>query len=277
MTVTVTDSDGDTSLPATTTAVVQGVGLLDGTLYVIGTPQADHVTINAQGTGLLKVHANFLLDSNFVTVNAADIHTILAYLCAGDDDMTIAGNIAIRAVLHGGDGNDRLNAGGMASVLLGGNGNDTLLGGSGGDILVGGLGQDQLVGGNDNDVLIGGATSEDEDNDALRAALDAWTSTADYATRVAAVDALLSVLDDGELDKLTGSAGRDLFYDGLGDSLTDIATKKARKRCCEHLPDRVSPATRSMSRETRQERGRMRGGEHRTRPVGKPREATGRS
>ena len=36
------------------------------------------------------------------------------------------------------------------------------------------------------------------------------------------VDALMSVLDDEEVDKLTGSAGRDLFYEGIGDDLTDV-------------------------------------------------------
>ena len=39
------------------------------------------------------------------------------------------------------------------------------------------------------------------------------------------IDLLLSVQDDEEEDILTGSSGRDLFYDGLGDILTDIKTK----------------------------------------------------
>jgi len=34
------------------------------------------------------------------------------------------------------------------------------------------------------------------------------------------------VLDDEEEDRLTGSSGQDLFYDGLGDILTDVKTMK---------------------------------------------------
>ena len=97
-----------------------------------------------------------------------------------------------------------------------------LVGGSGRDILIGGLGEDRLVGGNDGDVLIGGRTDEDDDDEALMFALAAWTSSEGYAVRAAAVDALLAVLDDEEFDLLTGSSGRDLFYDGLSDILNDL-------------------------------------------------------
>ena len=57
------------------------------------------------------------------------------------------------------------------------------------------------------------------------ALLAAWTSAVDYDDRVSDIDLLLSVQDDEEEDILTGSSGRDLFYDGLGDILTDIKTK----------------------------------------------------
>lgn len=56
--------------------------------------------------------------------------------------------------------------------------------------------------------------------------LAGWTSPDDYSTRVVAIDTLLSVDDDEEEDLLTGSSGRDLFYDGLGDTLTDRKSKK---------------------------------------------------
>ena len=101
-----------------------------------------------------------------------------------------------------------------------------LVGGSGRDILIGGLGQDRLVGGNSDDVLIGGSTTDDADDDALMALLAVWTSADDYDDRVSAIDLLLSVEDDEEEDILTGSSGLDLFYDGLGDTLTDVKTKK---------------------------------------------------
>ncbi|MFV2067410.1 MAG: PKD domain-containing protein, partial [Pirellulales bacterium] len=46
VTVTVADEDGGISDALTTTAAVVGVGEVDGTLYVIGTPGRDDVEIN---------------------------------------------------------------------------------------------------------------------------------------------------------------------------------------------------------------------------------------
>jgi hypothetical protein len=43
--VVVTDDDGDSSAATVTTSVVQGVGLIDGTLYIIGTDGREHVKI----------------------------------------------------------------------------------------------------------------------------------------------------------------------------------------------------------------------------------------
>ena len=39
---------------------------------------------------------------------------------------------------------------------------------------------------------------------------------------MAAIEALLTVEDDEAEDLLTDSSGRDLFFDGLGDTLTDV-------------------------------------------------------
>ena len=223
--VTLTDDDGGVDT-LTTTAVVTGVRLTDdGVLQIVGTSEADHVSVNKQGNGLVKVHADFLSSGNFETFNAADVDKIIAYLCDGDDHMTIAGNVNTPAIIHGGGGNDHLNAGGGPTVLLGDAGDDMLVGGKGRDILIGGLGADRLVGGAADDVLIGGSTNLDHDDDGLMAAMAAWDSGDSYDDRVAAVDALLSVADDGDDDVMTGSAGRDLFYDGLGDKFTDLKKK----------------------------------------------------
>ena len=95
-----------------------------------------------------------------------------------------------------------------------------------GSILIGGRDQDRLVGGKEDDVLIGGTTDIDNDDEALMDVLTAWAEDDEYLDRVNAVDALLTVTDDEDKDKLTGSSGRDLFYDGLDDVLTDVKTKK---------------------------------------------------
>jgi hypothetical protein len=75
-----------------------------------------------------------------------------------------------------------------------------------------------VVSGVAGDVLNVGHTIADDDDEAL---MSVWTSTDLCADRVAAIDALMTVIDDEEEDVLTGSSGRDLFYDGLLDVLND--------------------------------------------------------
>ena len=185
-----------------------GIGVTARTLRIVGTDDADQISVNKQGNGTIKVHANFLSSGNFTTFNASDVDQIVAHLGAGDDHMTIAGNVDVPAILLGGAGNDHIKGGGGPSVLIGG------------------VGEDRLVGGKSGDVLIGGRVADDTNDLALLEVLSAWTSNAPYQTRVDAVDALLEVLDDDEQDLLTGGAGRDLLYDGLGDLLKDVKKKK---------------------------------------------------
>ena len=78
----------------------------------------------------------------------------------------------------------------------------------------------------DNDRLIGGRTTSDHDDLALRQALAEWVSVASYQNRVAAIDSLLTVLDDLEQDELTAGSDRDLFFASLGDDLIDVKSKK---------------------------------------------------
>ena len=90
-------------------------------------------------------------------------------------------------------------------------------------IVHGDAGNDHLHGGGGAAVLIGGRTTIDHNQDAaLTSAATLWNdAVASYAARAAAVDAFLTVIDDGNADNLTGSAGNDLFYAGLADIPTD--------------------------------------------------------
>ena len=109
--------------------------------------------------------------------------------------------------------------------LLGGDGDDNLIGGSGRSILIGGRGKDRLVGGSGDDILIGGSTAYDEDTLVLCAVSEEWNSTDSYDARVTELRLLLdatSVIDDGDVDMLSGSNGRDWFFEGLGDVVTRI-------------------------------------------------------
>jgi Ca2+-binding RTX toxin-like protein len=221
VTLTVTDDDTGTGQSATL-AVITGVGLNNGVLYVIGSSEDDTAHIQQTGGGAIKVHASFI-DEPFREFEVADVDQIISYLCQGDDRLTIAGNVTVAAIVHGDAGDDHLHGGGGPSVLLGGSGDDMLIGQSGRDILIGGTGRDRLVGGAGDDLLIGGTTSYDHNQDAaLTSALLLWTDPlASYEERAAAIDGFLTVADDGDADKLTGAAGSDLFYAGLDDFVTD--------------------------------------------------------
>jgi Ca2+-binding RTX toxin-like protein len=222
VTLTLTDDDTGTAV-SDTIAVVTGVGLNNGILYVIGSPTDDAVSINQTGRGFVKVHASFIPEA-FRSYPASEIDTIISYLCEGNDQMTISNHVGLSAILHGGGGNDMLHAGGGNTVLLGDAGDDWLIGQGGRNILIGGTGRDRLVGGRGDDVLIGGSTDQDHDDLALSAAMMFWSDESDsYDDRANNVAGALDVVDDGERDRMTGSSGRDLFFAGLDDRLTGVA------------------------------------------------------
>src|SRR5262249_46137173 len=152
---------------ATRTATVSAAMIQGDALFVGGTTGADRVTLKpTDGNGNIGV-----------TINGTSVGTfnpsarIVVYGQAGDGVIELVstkiGNhtysITERAFLHGGAGNDTLDArqADGPAVLLGGDGADTLYGGDGRAVLVGGAGADVLRGGTNDDVLIGGTTDQD--------------------------------------------------------------------------------------------------------------------
>jgi hypothetical protein len=167
------------------------------------------VTVNKQGKDQFKVHSDFFSEGNFRTFDAAAVDYIQMWLCNGDDHASIAGNVHTPASIFGSGGNDHLNGGGGRAIMIGG------------------LGADRLVGGPEDDILIGGTTDYDYDDVALLALLDEWNSDGSYADRVDNIRTGsgpflggtgymlakgVTVFDDGEFDRLTGSSGLDWFF-----------------------------------------------------------------
>jgi Ca2+-binding RTX toxin-like protein len=248
VTVILTDSqqaqtEGDTE------AVITGARIHDGILEIVGTESDDHVTINQFGSGQLKVHADFFPEGNYRVFNTAGLQRIVVRLCDGNDHATVSNGVSLRSWMFGGDGDDALSGGDGHDVLVGGAGSDMLLGGDGRDLLLGGFGADRLIGNGSDDILIAGYTSFDEDETALTAIMNEWTSARSYTERVANLQgcgsgqawanrlngniylqvdgANATVHDDAAKDKLTGSSGRDWFFanlsGGVKDTLTDAA------------------------------------------------------
>jgi Ca2+-binding RTX toxin-like protein len=169
------------------------------------------------------------------TINASRFRGNTTLLGLGGNDNLSAGIGNDR--LDGGDGNDQLAGGNGSDILLGGAGGDHVVGGAGRDLIMGGLGNDRLVGGADDDILIGGTTIYDTLDLALQEILTEWNSMAGYPARVVSLrmgiaappelpvgvlklDAT-TVIDDGVVDELTGSADRDWFLVFFSGDITD--------------------------------------------------------
>jgi Ca2+-binding RTX toxin-like protein len=75
----------------------------------------------------------------------------------GDDEVTVAKDIAVPVTMRGGGGNDFLLGGVGRDKLIGGAGDDRLVGWRGADLLYGGPGDDLLIGGPGDDLLRGGS------------------------------------------------------------------------------------------------------------------------
>lgn len=163
--VTVDDSRGGRTT-ATATVVIAGVGVVDGTLYVIGTEGEDKVDVKLKGgkgksDQVLRVKGEFdkkgSKDKFDMEYPESAINQITILLRGGDDDAEIDKDITIDALLDGGDGDDKLTGGSGNDILLGGAGDDKLKGQDGDDLLDGGDGDDKLDGGKGADILLGGA------------------------------------------------------------------------------------------------------------------------
>jgi hypothetical protein len=246
ITVTVDDDNGGTAI-STTMAVVEGVGVVNGTLYIIGTDGRDHIDLKFnEKKNQLKVDVKLNQgggsdggsdcgsdggsdgggDRIRQTLAISSVDRIVAYLRAGDDHYNGgsdggsdcgrdggAGQAAISQFVFGGAGSDNIQGGRGDDVLNGGSGKDDIKGGSGADIIIGGTGKDNLQGGRGNDLIVGGSAFSEDDLLALDQALAAWSS--DDLT--SALNFVGDVTDDNEKDDLFGEHGDDYLHFGRGD------------------------------------------------------------
>lgn len=226
--VTATDSDGTVSDAATTQAVVTGVGLVDGTLYIIGSDGDDSVKVKSKSKkDELQVKAKLnrrgsgggdagpRLQESFAL---SSIDRIVSYLGSGDDDYDgskVNRHVELTQIVFGEAGNDEIKTGSGNDVLSGGIGRDKLKGGSGLDILIGGIGRDRLKGNGGADLLIGGSAENEEVLASVDAALADWAS-GDLAS---ALDDLGSITDDLSRDILKGGKSKDALFGGVKDKL----------------------------------------------------------
>jgi PKD repeat protein len=197
------------------------------TLAVGGTTGDDDIEID---TGSVQV---FLGGVSLGSYHPTGSITVFAQ--DGDDDVRVAGSVALPAWLYGGAGNDRLKGGAGHDVLLGGDGDDLLVGGQGRDFLIAGAGADRVVGNADDDVMIAGTTAYDDDRLALGLLRGVWLDPdRTAADRIAALQSpstlpggvrldSATVFHDESADVMTGSSGNDWFLlDTSRDRATDM-------------------------------------------------------
>lgn len=142
--------------------------LLNGNLYIIGTPLNDSVDVrhvDVNGTNTVQVTENGAV-SYF---KSSSVHLIKFWGLDGDDEFVYQGMRDV--VAHGGTGDDRIVTSGGNDHIYGHTGNDTLKGGSGNDVIHGNDGSDWIMGGAGNDKLFGENGSDKldggEGNDAI--------------------------------------------------------------------------------------------------------------
>jgi hypothetical protein len=163
--------------------------LKDGVLTVTGTPNDDQLAVTRHGQ-TLTVSFNGQTLGTFDGKSVDAIHLLGS---AGDDDLSIGGNVQQPALIDGGLGDDIIQAGNGPSILIGGRGADRLTGGPNGDLLTG--------------------ESVNLDDATLASALTTLAGPGKPADRAGALRSLFSgkLIDDGQADALDGAGARDVL------------------------------------------------------------------
>jgi Ca2+-binding RTX toxin-like protein len=197
-----------------------GARMVNGVLYVQGTPGADSIMLwSDAASGQTGVGINGAFHGAFsvptggrIVISAGDGDDFVSACSsrvpawifgdAGNDQLT---GSAFNDRLDGGSGNDLLLGYAGHDLLFGGDGNDWIEGHSGHDVLVGEAGNDRLEGGTDNDfasggsggdyikggdgddLLLTGATIWDRNPEALIDLLSTWSGPGTITARAAAV------------------------------------------------------------------------------------------
>lgn len=236
VTVTVVDSAGNIVSNTGTITVTAPPALpyqiVNGQLSLTANPSADTVELAAGGSGYILT-----VNGTPYAISGA-LSSVVISGGEGADFIRVSSQITIPVTLIGGAGNDTLRGGSGNDVIVGDEGNDLVIGRDGNDLLIGGTGADFLVGREDADILISGTTSLSSNLAALSAIMAEWTSSRPLLLKLANVTGILplanrlngnffltpnvTVLNDSNVDTLTGGDGADLYYISLFGLNADI-------------------------------------------------------
>lgn len=147
-------------------------------LNIRGTNRADILDVQrvASGpqAGMLQVTLNSeqkFFDDNNTGTGTGSISQIVVRGRNGNDEISIADNVHIPAVITGGRGNDSILSGAGNDIIRGGRGDDSILGNDGRDVIDGGRGADYIEAGEGADTCVGGSGNDtvfgNEDDDSI--------------------------------------------------------------------------------------------------------------
>lgn len=196
-------------------------------LYVSATTGDDNVlALPATGSSRVNVTIEALTQGFTDEFGPFDFDGMIIMMGQSGNDLVSAEAVPSREVmLYGNVGDDRVVSGNNGGILLGNLGDDELVGGNGRDLLIGGAGADLLRGLNAGDIVVAAATVYDTNSVANRQALCAILDTWEHGGRRSSLLDAASVINDVEVDTLTGGLGVDWFILDLND-LADQAGKE---------------------------------------------------
>lgn len=212
-TITATLDDGNGgSDTLMTTAVVQGIGLVDGILYINGTDGRDWIEVNQHG-GTLHVSAwlnkqgRFWYESySHEHFNPADVDAIV--VIAGDhhDVVQVRPSSDIPVTVDAGGGNDWVRTAGGDDTVFGGDGNDDIATDGGNDTIDAGEGHNWVDAGDGRNTIAAGTGSD-----------VIWSGNGQDT--IDAGDGNNLVHSGGGLDTITTGNGNDCVHSGDGDDV----------------------------------------------------------
>lgn len=190
-----------------------GFAVMVGTeLHLVTTAQNDNFEVLPGGAA-----DSVIVNSMGVRATFSGVTHIFAAASDGDDVITINPRVGIPIELYGGDGNDRLTAGGGPAILHGGANDDYLTGSTKIDYLYGDQGNDQLFGLRGEDFLYGWTG-----DDLLDGGADDDTLYGDDGDdRLYGGDGVDYIYAGANNDFVTGDLGNDVIYGDGGDDNID--------------------------------------------------------
>ena len=245
---TLTDDDGS-SVVATTTAAVQGVGVVGDTLYVLGSEHRDRIELDRRwrydGSGsrwrrenwFEVIEARGRINGQRFTADyrKEDIGSINIVTLGGDDAISVQYDVDRNVSVDSGSGNDSVRVRSGAATVFAGYGHDLISTASGDDFVDAGWGDDVVYSGAGSDVVVAAGgnnqilSGDGDDTITLGDGRDrVWSGTGNDHITISGGHNLVETWDGDDFvslgdgnDKVKLGKGNDVAWLGNGENRAD--------------------------------------------------------